>query len=62
MMKVCLSEGGDIMQIKIDVTELGKEERNEFAKMLFKCGYAIRMVKEKPTANKIKYFIVCEKG
>lgn len=49
-------------KIKIDVTELGKEERNEFAKMLFKCGYAIRLVKEKPTANKIKYFIVCEKG
>ena len=50
------------MQIKIDVTELGKEERNEMAKMLFKCGYAIRMVKEKPTPSKVKFYIVCEKG
>lgn len=49
-------------KLKIDVTELGKEERNEFAKMLFKCGYAIKPVKEKPTANKIKHYIVCEKG
>jgi len=50
------------MPIEIDVTELGKEERNEFAKMLFKGGYAIRMVKKKITPNKIKYLIVCEKG
>lgn len=46
--------------IKIDVTELSKDERNEMAKMLFKAGYAIRMLKEKPTPNKLKYFIVCE--
>ena len=49
------------MQIRIDVTELTKDERNEIAKMLFKCGYGVRMVKEKPTPNKLKYFIVCEK-
>lgn len=48
------------MPVKIDVTELAKDERNEMAKMLFKCGYAIRLVKEKPTPNKLKYFIVCE--
>ena len=48
--------------IKIDVTELSKDERNEMAKMLFKAGYAIRLVKEKVTPNKIKYFILCEKG
>lgn len=48
--------------IKIDVTELSKDERNEMAKMLFKSGYAVKLAKEKVTANKIRYYIVCEKG
>ena len=48
--------------IKIDVTDLTKDERNEMAKMLFKSGYAVRLSKEKVTANKIKYYIVCETG
>ena len=48
--------------VKIDVSDLTKDERNEMAKMLFKSGYAVRLSKEKVTANKIKYYIVCEKG
>ena len=48
--------------IKIDVTALSKDERNEMAKMLFKSGYAVKLSKEKVAANKIKYYIVCEKG
>lgn len=48
------------MTLKIDVTELGKEERNEMAKLLFKCGYGVKLAKEKPSPNKLKYFIVCE--
>lgn len=50
------------MAIKIDVTELSKDDRNDIAKMLFKCGYGVRLVKEKPATNKLKYYIVCEKG
>ena len=49
------------MKFEIDTTELNKDERNELAKMLFKCGYAIRLVKQK-TGSKITYIIVCEKG
>lgn len=48
------------MKLEIDTTELNKDERNELAKMLFKCGYAIRLVKRKG-GRKIKYVIVCEK-
>ena len=33
------------MKFEIDTTELNKDERNELAKMLFKCGYAIKLVK-----------------
>lgn len=47
--------------VKIDVSDLTKDERNEMAKMLFKCGYAVRLSKEKVTANKLKYYIICEK-
>lgn len=49
-------------QINIDVTALKDEERNELAKMLFKCGYGVRLTKEKVNNNKYKYIIVCEKG
>ena len=49
-------------QIKIDVTALKDEERNELAKMLFKCGYGIRLTKERITQNRYKYIIVCEKS
>ena len=49
------------MKFDIDTTELNKEERNELAKTLFKCGYAIRLVKRKE-GSKIIYIIVCEKG
>jgi hypothetical protein len=49
-------------QIKIDVTALKDEERNELAKMLFKCGYGIRLTKEKISNNMYRYLIVCEKG
>ena len=49
------------MKFEIDSTELNKDERNELAKFLFKCGYAIRLIKIKD-GSKIKYIIVCEKG
>ena len=49
------------MKFEIDTTDLNKDERNELAKMLFKCGYGIRPVKTKD-GSKIKYIIVCEKG
>lgn len=35
------------MRFEIDTTELNREERNELAKMLFKCGYGIKLVKTK---------------
>ena len=46
------------MEFKIDMTELNKDERNELAKFLFKCGYSIRLDKIK-TGQKIQYIIVC---
>lgn len=49
------------MKFEIDTTELNKDERNELAKSLFKCGYAIRLDKRRD-GSKIKYIIVCEKG
>lgn len=49
------------MRFEIDTTELNKDERNELAKMLFKCGYGIRLVKSRD-GSKIKYIIVCERG
>lgn len=49
------------MKFEIDSTELTRDERNELAKMLFKCGYGIRLVKRRD-GSKIKYIIVCEKG
>ena len=49
------------MKFEIDITELSKDKRNEFAKMLFECGYAIRLAKRRD-GSKIKYVIVCEKG
>ena len=49
------------MKFEIDTTELNKDERNELAKTLFKCGYAIRLVRRKD-GSKIRYFIVCENG
>ena len=49
-------------QIYIDVTALKDEERNELAKMLFKCGYGIRLEKDRINSNRYKYIIVCEKG
>ena len=49
-------------QIKIDVTDVEKNERNELAKMLFKCGYGIRLTKERITQNRYKYILVCEKS
>lgn len=49
------------MKFEIDTTELSKDERNELTKMLFKCGYGIKLVKAKD-GSKIKYIIVCEKG
>jgi hypothetical protein len=49
------------MRFEIDTTELSKDERNERAKMFFKSGYGIRLVKAKD-GSKIKYIIVCEKG
>lgn len=48
------------MKFEIDTTELNKDDRNELAKTLFKCGYGVRLVKKKGE-GKIKYIIVCEK-
>ena len=48
------------MKFEIDTTELNRDERNELAKTLFKCGYGIRLVNTKD-GSKIKYIIVCEK-
>ena len=48
------------MKFEIDTTELNKDERNELAKTLFKCGYGIRLVKRRD-GSKIRYLIVCEK-
>ena len=48
------------MNFEIETTELNKDERNELAKMLFKSGYGIRLVKRKD-GSKIKYIIVCER-
>ena len=50
-----------MVKFEIDATELSKDERNELAKTLFKCGYAIRPDKRRD-GSKIKYIIVCEKG
>ena len=49
------------MKFEIDTTELGKDERNELAKILFKCGYGIRLVKSKE-GSRMKYNIVCERS
>lgn len=49
-------------QIRIDVTALKDDERNELAKMLFKCGYGVRLEKDRINGNRYKYTIVCEKG
>ena len=49
------------MKFEIDTTELTKDERNELAKYLFKCGYGIRLIKARD-GSKIRYIIVCEKG
>jgi len=49
-----------LTEYKIDTTALNSDERNEMAKMLFKCGYAIRLEKEKRD-GKIRYHIVCGK-
>ena len=49
------------MKFEIDTTELTKDERNELAKYLFKCGYGIRLIKPRD-GSKIRYIIVCEKG
>lgn len=46
------------MEFKIDTTELNKDERNELAKFLFKCGYSIRLEKSK-AGQKMQYIIVC---
>ena len=45
------------MEFKIDTTELNKDERNELAKFLFKCGYYIGLEKIK-TGQKTQYIIV----
>lgn len=50
----------ELCEFRINTTALNSDERNEMAKMLFKCGYAIRLEKEK-SDGKIKYFIVCGK-
>lgn len=50
------------MKFEIDTTELTRDERNELAKTLFKCGYGIRLVKRRDGSSKIRYIIVCEKG
>ena len=49
------------MKFEIDTTELNRDERNELAKYLFKCGYGIKLVKTRD-GSKVKYIIVCEKG
>ena len=49
------------MKFEIDTTELSRDERNDLAKMLFKCGYAIRLAKRRD-GSKIKYIIHCESG
>jgi len=49
------------MKFEIDTTELNKDERNELAKTLFKCGYGIKLVKIKD-GSKIKYIIVARRG
>lgn len=48
------------MKFEINITELTKDERNEFAKLLFKSGYAVRLAKRKD-GQKILYFIICER-
>ena len=45
------------MKFEIDTTELTKDERNELAKYLFKCGYGIKLVKARD-GSKIRYIIV----
>lgn len=47
------------MEFKINTTALDKEKRGEMAKMLFECGYSIKLQKSKD-GSKINYFIVCE--
>lgn len=49
-------------QIKIDVTTLKEDKRNELAKTLFECGYGVRLEKDRINGNRYKYIIVCEKG
>ena len=49
------------MKFEIDTTELVKDERNELAKYLFKCGYGIKLVKVRD-GSKVKYIVACEKG
>lgn len=49
------------MQFTIDASALNTEERYEFAKMLFKCGYSIRLEKRKE-GSKVHYYIVCKNG
>lgn len=47
------------MEFKIDTTALDKEKRGDMARMLFECGYSIRLQKRKEN-NKLHYYIVCE--
>lgn len=48
------------METRIDTSKLNTEERNELAKMLFKCEYSIRLVKEKDN-GKVKQYIAFKK-
>ena len=45
---------------KIDVSALKEDERCEIARLLFKCGYGVKLVKERP-GNKLRYIILCER-
>lgn len=47
-------------RFEIDTTELNKDERNELAKTLFKCGYGVKLVNVKDGA-KLRQIIVCER-
>lgn len=49
-------------EVKIDVTELKQDERDNLALLLYKAGYTVRSAKRKQQGTKYSYFIIYSKG
>lgn len=59
-MAICLSDGGYMNTIEINVTALKTEERCDLVSLLFKCGYRVAPKKVK-VGQKTAHYIVADK-